>query len=505
MSGIITHNLRVFFAKQLWKQFQSSNNTDHIYLCIGRNTPWQHESSPSTPVDTVANTNFNVWRDLMAAKRITSGDVSFAAPRHTWTSGTTYAMYQDNSSTVFSNNFFVLTSDYNVYKCIDNNNGVQSTVRPTGIVTAPVITSDGYTWQYMYTLGADVAIKFLTDSFIPVHTLTESDGSAQWTVQAAATNGSIDIVKVVSGGNSYGGANGTIVSANSTTATLDASASGASGYYNGSALYVASGPGAGQIRNITGWDHSTRVARISSAWANTPTSSSTYVVGPRITATGDGSGFSAYAGVSSSGHIDRVRVINPGTNYSRITVTASGNTGSGASLTGYLTPPGGHGADPVNELAAHNIILSVQLDGSESNTIMTTNEYRVIALIANPVLSNTGVVANSSIYDQTTHLPVGSAVGSFVEDEMVTGANSAATGSIVSANSSLIRLTSVTGSFVIGEVVTGANSAAHATISSAPRNPPLRLFSGIPLYIENRGAIARSVSQKEVIKTVIRF
>lgn len=505
MSGIMTDNFRVFLARQLWKQFQDATTEDNVYLFIARNTPWSDESTPPTPSDTIKGTDYDVWRNMIAAKKIASGDVSFAATRHDWETGTAYAMYRDDSSTLFANSFYVLTSDYNVYKCLDNNNGVVSSVRPTGYLTTPVQTADGYVWQYMYTMSADQALKFLTTTFMPVKELTADDGSSQWTVMQAAANGSIDIVKISSGGTLYGGANGGFVSATSTTATLDASASATSGYYTGSALYVSSGPGAGQVRNITGWNGSTKVAQLSAAWANNPTAASTYVVGPRITATGDGSGFSAFAGVKTGGIIDHVKVITPGTNYSTVTITATGNTGSGASLTGFLPPPGGHGADPVSELSAHNVMMSVTLNGSESSTIMTGNDFRIIGLVMSPTLANTGALANGLVYDQTTHVPIGSITGTFQLDETVTGSVSLATGSIVTSNTTMLRLTNVSGTFQAAETVTGANSAAHATISSTPSNPPLARFSGKPLYIENRGSISRSASQQELIKVVVRF
>lgn len=64
--------------------------------------------------------------------------------------------------------FYVMTEDFNVYKCLDNNNNSLSTVKPTGTSVTPIITADGYIWKYMYNVPINLRSKFLTDEQIPV-------------------------------------------------------------------------------------------------------------------------------------------------------------------------------------------------------------------------------------------------------------------------------------------------------------------------------------------------
>jgi hypothetical protein len=64
--------------------------------------------------------------------------------------------------------FYVMTEDFNVYKCLDNNNNSQSTVKPLGTSVNPIETSDGYRWKYMYNVPINLRNKFLSDSQIPV-------------------------------------------------------------------------------------------------------------------------------------------------------------------------------------------------------------------------------------------------------------------------------------------------------------------------------------------------
>jgi hypothetical protein len=65
-------------------------------------------------------------------------------------------------------NFYVLTEDYNVYKCLDNNNNARSTAKPLGTSTSPITTSDGYVWKFMYTVPINLRNKFLSEDQMPV-------------------------------------------------------------------------------------------------------------------------------------------------------------------------------------------------------------------------------------------------------------------------------------------------------------------------------------------------
>jgi hypothetical protein len=65
-------------------------------------------------------------------------------------------------------NMFVLTDEYHVYKCLDNNQNAESTYKPIGTVVDPVIMPDGYMWKYLYTIPIALRNKFLTESYMPV-------------------------------------------------------------------------------------------------------------------------------------------------------------------------------------------------------------------------------------------------------------------------------------------------------------------------------------------------
>ena len=65
-------------------------------------------------------------------------------------------------------NFYVVTDDYNVYKCLDNNNNARSINKPTGTQLEPITTLDGYVWKFMYNIPINLRNKFYTDEYIPV-------------------------------------------------------------------------------------------------------------------------------------------------------------------------------------------------------------------------------------------------------------------------------------------------------------------------------------------------
>lgn len=64
--------------------------------------------------------------------------------------------------------FYVVTEDYNVYKCLDNGAGSISTQKPTSTSLQPIKTSDNYVWKYMYSIPINLRNKFLTDTHMPV-------------------------------------------------------------------------------------------------------------------------------------------------------------------------------------------------------------------------------------------------------------------------------------------------------------------------------------------------
>ena len=108
-----------------------------------------------------------------------------------------YAVLGSSSTGKFSieeSLFYVITDEYNVYKCLDNNNGGKSTIKPIGTQVLPISLSDNYVWKYMFNVPIALRTKFLNDDYFPVVTALS---------QQYYSNGGIEFVKIDSRGTGY--------------------------------------------------------------------------------------------------------------------------------------------------------------------------------------------------------------------------------------------------------------------------------------------------------------
>lgn len=202
------NSLRVFTAEQFKQSVSDGNN--QLYLSFGKSDSWIDDNQPPS---SSANTKseYDIWYNMVGAKKIVASDLRHAVPRINWAANTVYRQYDDLSEN--SAGIYVMTDDYNVYKCLDNKANSNSSIKPTSINTSSVFkTSDGYTWKYMYTVNAEEVLRFLTTDYMPVKTLTLDDNSLQWDVQEAATPGQIYSIVVTNSGNNYTNASNVLVS-----------------------------------------------------------------------------------------------------------------------------------------------------------------------------------------------------------------------------------------------------------------------------------------------------
>jgi hypothetical protein len=425
MASIVTTKFRVHNAEQFAEAFSETSNTI-MYLFIGKNTAFPNDNVPPTPVNSTANIEFTPWRDMYAAKRITTSDVTHAIERYDWTSGTVYDQYDDTDTNLMDDDFYVMTEDYNVYKVLSNANGTASTTKPSGVSTSPFTTADGYIWKYMYTVTTAKALKFLTNDYIPVQTLASDDGTDQWDVQTAAVDGGIHVIKVTAGGSGYATA-------------------------------------------------------------------------PAVTITGDGTGATANSTITAN-VVTSVTITAAGTGYTRASVAfASG----AATATAIISPKGGHGSNAVEELGGKFIMLNVRLDGNESNTFSTANEFRQVGIIRDPYTYGTTTRAVASSFRQSFKYQLSSITGTFTLDETITsGSNTASAVEFTTPN--LFTTLPVHLPFANTATVTGGTSGATGTIA-AITTPGLQPYSGDIIYVENRVPISRADDQIEDVKLIIQF
>ena len=498
MAAIITEKFRLHNADQFEESFTESANSTY-YLFIGKSTPYTSgtsggsDASPPTPVDGPSDEFFS-WDDMLAAKKVTSSEVQRVIPRRNWVNSTKFDMYRpDYSASVtatsgatnlYDSTFYFMTSDFRVYKVLDNNAGTAySGTEPTSTSNAP-FSLGGYVLQYMYSLTSAQINSFLTADFMPV--ATDS------TVSGAATDGAIDSL-IVTGGSGY--TNGT--------------------YY--AAVYgdgTSQGTSSGAIVRIT---VSSGVIQAFGLTAGTDT-----------TVHAAGSGYTFGTVNLASGYTFSDAALS----------SASAIGGSGGSISVVIGPKGGHGFNAVQELGGHYVMLGTTLTGAEGDDITTGNDFRKIGLVVDPNTYGTSSVASITTARMTYALKLTSQSGTFDVDEKISQASTGAIGKVVewdSTNSILYYsqerfgdygTNGTTGAYVAfsgANAVTGATSSATGTpdanadaavtlaggntitFTDGYANPELDADSGNIIYLENRKPISRSNDQIEDIKVIVEF
>ena len=469
MAAIVTHQFRYNNADQFYNEWALANHS--FYLYVGRPQPFSAgtgggtDSAPPTPLDNTDDA-YMYWRDMLAIKRVTAADRQYAIPRHDWTTGTIYDYYRGdygatvNSATVetvaggidmFSTTtkMYVKTTDNNVYKCMGNNSGGTSTVMPTGTSNNEFQTSpDLYWWKYMYTLSTTQITDFLTTDFMGVATNS--------TVSAAAVDGAVTQYKIENGGTGF------------TTAT-DVAA-------------TLRGDGSGATFNIS----------------------------------------------TSGGAITSVTSTAAGTNYTFADCNIAGisgiGSGTGAVVTPIIGPKGGHGSNAITELGGFYVMTNTTIAGTAgSGDFVVDQDFRRVGMVLNPYNYGTTTVATADTLSalKSVTFAASPTPGTFTADEIITGATSGAKGVVVDWEPTTRVLkyiqtqwtgVSVTAgvtqgnlvAFAASEVITGADSGATGTVSAVTAQE-VAYYSGTQLYVENRKPITRAADQTENIKLIIEF
>ena len=472
MPAIVTNKFRLNNAEQFYESFSEASTS--YYLFVGRPQPWTittpfgggTDSAPPTPLDNVDD-EFMYYRDMQAAKRITSADIQYAVPRHTWTTATIYDYYRGDYGAQWSSTtsdivktvnagtnlwasttlFYVISSLNNVYKCMWNNAGAASTVEPTGTSNAELTTADGYVWKYMYTLTTAQVADFLTADFMPVTT--------DATVSAAAVDGAIRLYTVQRGGSGYTAGTFTAVPINGDGASA-------------TVTVVISG---GAVTSVTS------------------------------TVAGTGYTFAPC-------DIDAISGV--------------GTPTTSAIVTPIIGPKGGQGFNAVDELGGFYVMTNTSIASTEGGgDFVVDQDFRRVGIVLNPTNYGTDTVATASTLSALKSMTFDASPtpGTFVHDEIITGGTSGAKGKVVHWDSTTRILkyiqTQWTGlettgadknkltAFAVAEVVTGAGSAT-GTIGSLT-NPEVKYYSGNTIYAEDRSPITRATDQTENIKLIVEF
>lgn len=523
MSYNLSKKIRSKTAKDFKDSFTISQPRKVGYVFIGKTT-----STEEPLVDTVKNDK-EVWDRMVAAKKISPGDVEFVIPRQDWTSGTYYKQYDDTAtadyllspSTINGNTYlpmYVMNSEGNVYKCICNDVGTQSLIEPTGNYSENdgfIQTEDGLLWKYMYTIRE--SNKFLTYNWMPVPhaavrdvTISDYDLSANNVIE-----GSLNKIVVTDRGTGY----------SHTTLNVATFSSGANSITITDPINLPTsnikinmevyGTGILSGTYITAISNSTNRLTLSENTIGNgggTTLNNRVTIRTRIVIDGDGTQTTSNVRLLDD-TIEKITVENAGTGYTRANVIIFGS-GTGANARVVLPPKFGHGYNPAEEFLANNVMVvdSIgEIDSTEDGLIPTDITYREYGIFIDPYKYSENTQVNFSnantVVSQTTDVTVLPGLP-YTKNELVYQgplSNPFLTARVVSQTDSVIKLNCLKGTVVVGSILIGTSSGIQRPVLSV-KNPDLKLYVGDILYTANVvNGIERFDGQAEQIKLVIQF
>lgn len=435
----------------------STNPTESIYCFLSQVLPWADDNNPDVPEQTQRYLK-TVYKSMFVAKHITSNNITPVAQRFDWTSGEIYDYYRDDidmfekdSSGLLVKIFYVKNRYDQVFKCLDNNNGAESTdepfFQPGTYNTNNVFASgvDGYKWKYIYTIDVGNKVKFMDSTWIPVPV-----GSKTPNATTTAGTGSIDAIILTNGGVNYEPSNTTItITGDGTGATANLSMS------------------SGVITDINIFN---------------PGSNYTYANVSITSANTQASNAAAFAPVSPVGGHGYDPVSELGCNHIMYTVEFnSAETLNGVDYipididyrqVGLLINP--MASDTYPAFANGSIYdLSTQITVASGFGAYTPDET-VVQIDINP---------NNTTYGQVIF-----------------------TGTVLSFNTStnVIKLINTSGTVTTSASIQGQTSGTTRTLL-ASTTPKFMKFSGYIAYIQNRSAVQRSADGIEQFKFVLGY
>jgi hypothetical protein len=412
---LITKYKRLNTARQVVESISEPANTAY-YVFLGNHLDYSN-STIMQPVDSIAETSIDVYRNMLYGKRVGPNDIKIMIPRNDYTANKLYEMYDDqmgeSNLALFDSNYYAVVnadSFYHVFKCLDNNGGSLSTVKPEfseiDVQDEVYQTSDGYVWKYMYSADNTTVGKFATTDFFPVVVNTA--------VSSSALDGLINVIKVEDAGRGYDNyCNGTFrvvdlkldgdpkkYSLNSAlTAPLT------DNFFKDCYLYITSGTAMGQYSQILDYQTNSTVKAVTllNEFAISPAADSTFEVMPGIKITGDGTQTSeaiARAIVNETGNtIQRIEMLHLGGGYKYATASVLAHNSVAVTRTANVrpifSPTRGHGYDAAAELGGTRICISAKFSNADIG-IPKTNDYRTVGLLQDPLFANVVINYNTA-------------------------------------------------------------------------------------------------------------
>ena len=522
MAAIITDQIRILNAKNFLTEITDPANS--YYTFVGLPNPFDYSSSwdvnPPSPRDSFEQEN-TTWDNMLSLKRIKSEDVKQVIRKIDWVSGVIYDRYRNNidrtnlsnqtsATSLYSSNYYVVTSDFRVYVCLENGedpenvNGKPSLDEPRFTDLEPRSagnSGDGYIWKYLYSISPSDVIKFDSTQYVPV--------PRDW-------------------------------SQNIDVATIRENAEEG-----------------GQLKTIIIKDRGELIGTPNQIYSNVPIK-------------GDGSGGRCTIIIDNDSQVESINISNGGSGYTfgRVDLIGGGlpvDTATRIPEFEVIIPPkGGHGADIYRELGATNILIYSRLENDDQDPdFIIGNEISQIGIVGNPksFSSNEILTKDKASALGAIKLGTGYETATFSPDTFITQTVSAGQTAVARVASydkntgvlkywtdktnygfdfdgtqksatygfDVIKFTSqpgVGGNLnIVGNnstipIDTNFGTTLEPGISTTINNrtyyvgqpfveglssPEVQKYTGDIIYIDNRPPITRSINQKEDIKVILQF
>lgn len=468
MAKIITENFRVETAKEIFSSFTSQNETiatnflagldsyvannnsvtlstaqkdqiqDIVEVQLNENIPVASYYIMGSSIDkasSVKNTlaeQRDFKRRVIFGNKVTDENIRYMFYKNAWTTGTVYDDFDDTQDTSTVNSIVTVSNaelDYEVFKCIENNNGSPSTSSPTfnGIDATSyeqIYSADGYVWKYLFTVRRADDRVFGTDDSLPLPYPSYGDTKviaaakesiSQIIIEDTVTNlfsgyrfGDPEIDNDISTVKLKGFAGTSTSNIQELTLeiipkaglTLD---SGTDSYKNMYLVQTSKGDSVNTFNGVTVYDvlsSTTADNKTIKVLINSTISTFdgfdafTFQLVPKINvtrSTSTGTPCIAYGIIDKFGTLKRISFKSRGDEYKFATATLALPSGlsnlytpdTAATLRCVISPPGGHGSDMISELSMSRLSVITNFSGDDI-AIPNANTYTKVGLVKNP-------------------------------------------------------------------------------------------------------------------------
>lgn len=607
MAKIITENFKVETTKEMFSTFTSKNDTIAANFLTGLNTYVANNAGVTLTTDqkneiqdivegqlatnipvasyyivgssidkanVILNTQVekrDFQRRVIFGNKVSEDNIRYMFYKNAWLTGTIYDDFDDTQDISTLNNIVTVSNsegDYEVFKCLENNNGSASTSTPSFTGVDPnsyeqIFSGDGYVWKYLFTVSAGDDIVFGTNDSLPlpypsygntdVITAAKEDIS-----QIIIEDTQINLFQQYRFGPSNNATDSSTVSFQSivqsatsaNVADIRVRATPKSGFslYTGNDsyknMYLLQTDSSGAMTVYDILSSSTPNSpdldidlKINTTDGNSPNlfKNDIFQIVPKINvtrSTSSGTPCVAYGIIDQFGTLKRVAFKSKGSEYKFATATLALPTAvatnytpaQAATLRCVISPTGGHGSDMISELAMSRLAVITNFSG-EDVAIPDANSYTKVGLIKNPSFTDSTLPTQ---FDNRTTIVISgdhtatALAGYYVQQTVAldTTNNEVITAriheSVFSGGNTTIHLVDYYGdfknTFQTGIISVKANlsttTASTLTINNASTDVTYGKYSpytGQVLHFVDFDPIQRQATRKEKIKFIFDF